>query len=390
MKEWCPSISILLSGCLLFLTACSTLPEQQSISHIGPLPDTGQFGPRPTDIPTSEQLHRLTNEQEAKFLEYFQRRSRRGTNANRIIADYLTSSTEGFNYEGDTFDASHTLAFNTGNCMSLAILTTALAQLADVRIGYQLIDDVPVYEFEGQLVKKGVHIRTILYKPVDPAEDSKVFRQFSSGIKVDYFPTKRQRFIANVSEADYLSMYYQNMAVEAIDLNDLNRAYWFAMEALDLTPLESSVLNLLAVTNRRAGNHDVAEQLYLYGIEHAENKLTLLKNYRELLVESGRLEEAEKIGNRLLNMGDDSPMNWYLLGRSAYESGSYDEAIRYFRRALDLAPYLHEAHLGIAQASYLTGRLASSERAFEDAINTAQRVSTKKLYEAKLLAFRPD
>jgi len=145
---------------------------------------------------------------------------------------------------------------------------------------------------------------------------------------------------------------------------------------------------MLAVVNRRVGDVATAEAIYRYGIEHAHDKLSLLKNYHALLVSSGRATEAAEIQSRLDRMDDPSPFNWLQLARESQAAGDWDAAIRYYHRALALAPYLHEAHLGLAQSYYGSGQLQRAERSLEDAAGFASRVSIRNLYEAKLATLR--
>src|SRR5690606_9721405 len=143
-----------------------------------------------------------------------------------------------------------------------------------------------------------------------------------------------------------------------------------------------------AVVNRRVGDIDKAEAIYKYGIARADNKLTLLKNYHVLLLGSGRAEEAAEIERQLNSLDDPSPFHWFQLARTSYEERNYADAIRYYSRAIDLAPYLHEAHLGLARAYYEAGRLRAAERALETALENVFRPSTRNLYEAKLMTLR--
>lgn len=359
------------------------------------LPETGQglsiitidgnnnFGGRP-DILSPAEIHRLSPLQIDNFLVFMNNPDYARHKPHRRLYMYLEQITESFEYQGETLLASQVLNLNSGNCLSLAILTTALAKVAGLDIGYQLMDDIPVYEFNSTIVTKGVHVRSIIYDP-EWQRDKKMLTLSKPGIKIDYFPTQRQRFIRNLDESAYLSLYYQNIAGEAIIKNDFNSAYWYALESFKYSPDNSAAINMLAVINRRSGNIVKAEQLYLYGIEHSEDKLSLLKNYRILLVANDRKEEARRIELKLDTLKDPSPFNWYHLAQSAYNENDYSRAIRYFKTAIEKAPYLHEAHLGLAQSNYAMGRLSSAESALRKAYENAARVSTRDLYHAKLI-----
>jgi Tfp pilus assembly protein PilF len=335
-------------------------------------------------IATPTDLHTLTPAQLADFRAWMEDPDAHRVPRHQRLFDYLQKITHEFTYYGATTSASNALLQRNGNCMSLAVLTTALAEAAGIEIGYQLMEDTPVFEYEGSLVVKGVHLRTILY---DPAWTPPVFKSLllvRSGLQVDYFPSARERFVANVSRERYLAMFYQNVAVEALEAGDIDKAYHHALAALDYDPDSAPAINTLAIAHRRAGALDRAEALYLHGIAHADDKLSLLKNYQALLLFKGRTEEARDIANRLEAMDDPSPYNWLHLAQSAERDSDFAAAARYYRRAIEKAPYLHEAHLGLALAHYQQGKFSDAKLAMQDAVDKVVKPATRRLYETKL------
>lgn len=368
---------------VLFFSGCTAVRQPEAIPQRLTAANTAPFGERPA-IPTPDDLHGLDAAQVSAFLGYMNQPHLAALDPDLRLYQYLENITQRYAYEGITHTAQDALRYNSGNCMSLAVLTTALVEAAGMVIEYQLMDDVPVYEFNDTLVKKGVHIRTKIM-PAQPDEEEGERRYTGKGRIIDYFPTNRQRFIGNISRDEYLAMVYQNLAAEALERQDLNYAYWSALAALDFVPDQAGAINLLAVTLRRAGDIDTAELVYRFGIEHARDRLTLLKNYAMLLQENGRTGEARAIQGRLDRLEDPSPFHWYQLAQNSFDDGRYREAIRFYNKALDLAPYLHEAWLGIAQSNYELGRMDRTRTALVAALTEADKVSTRNLYEAKLV-----
>ncbi len=379
---------LLLSCWALCLGACAGTapvapapPEQPAIAALV-YADAGEFGSRP-DIPTPGDIHRLTPAQRAEVLDYMDAPGQAKTPRHRRVFEFLERMTRGFDYRGETLMAADALDRASGNCLSLAILTTAVAEIAGVEVGYEPADDAPVFEWNGDVVTKGVHVRTVLYEPKQQAGDRALLLS-RSAITIDYFPTRGSRFIGKLGKPDYLAMYYRNIAEEAIEQKDYRKAYWYALESLEFAPLSSAGLNMLGVVYARAGDEHKAEAIYRYGIEHADEKLSLLKNYRTLLLRAGRKDDAAAIEAQLARMDDPSPFHWIQLARDTYAEGDYDRAIGYFRRALELAPNMDQGYLGLAQAYYQAGRLDSARRALEEALDNAYRPSTRSLYQAKL------
>lgn len=373
--------------CVLLLQACAQVTTAPAASAPPWFGDSSRFG-APAVIVTPDALHRLPPEQESAFLEYYHHPSRAQVSPHFRLYTYLENLVNSFEYQSETRTAAETLASKGGNCLSLAILTTALAQLAGVEISYQLMDDRPVFEYQGSVVIKGVHVSSLVYNP----EWSEVAGALgmSSGIRIDYFPELRGRFLANLDRNGYLALYYDNVASDAISRGDYDTAYWNLLESLHYAPDRGASLNMLAVVNRRKGDDATAEGIYRYGIAQADDKLSLLKNYHTLLVANGRHEEAKAIERRLDSMEDPSPLHWLQLARASHANGDWNAAIAYYRRVLKVAPYMHEVHLGIAQAYHASGELRRAESELGMAVSLANRVSTRNLYKAKLLSLRKE
>ena len=154
--------------------------------------------------------------------------------------------------------------------------------------------------------------------------------------------------------------------------------------SLKLNPDNAIALYMLAIVYRRAGDEMMAEQIYKYGIDSLPENASFLRNYHFLLKSQGRNAEAEGISRSLAKLDDNNPFNWVNAGRDALADGEYRNAIKYLKQALDIAPYLHEAHALVAIAHLRMGDKASGERELEHALENAGRQVTRSLYQAKL------
>jgi len=235
----------------------------------------------------------------------------------------------------------------------------------------------------GFVANRGVHIRSLIYKHQENNDPS-----IPSGLKIDYFPYDDGSFVGNVNNDEYIAIYYRNIAAQKLNEENYSEAYWYTLESMKYDPLSPDAFNMMAVTYKRVGDLAKAEEIYLYGIDKADDKLTLLKNYHILLTQQGRLDEAISVNRRLLRMDDPSPIHWFNVARTSFDANDFNGAIRYYNRAVEIAPYLHEAHLGIALSYYQLEQLSRAERAFNRALNNVNDTSTKDLYQSKLNALR--
>lgn len=121
--------AVTLIALLLLLTSCMATQPVEDEQAPDPLQlvltNQSLFGPRP-DLPAPEEIHQLSPEQTRDFLNYMQSPANAHLEKPDRLAKYLRKLIDGFEYGSITWDASGTLAHNSGNCMSLSVLTTAL------------------------------------------------------------------------------------------------------------------------------------------------------------------------------------------------------------------------------------------------------------------------
>lgn len=366
------------------LAGCAGIDHSQDLKPDPPLLESHLFSESP-GVSTVADIFSLSGKQQHDFLVYFNHPSIQNIPAHQRVYDYLEAITTDFTYHGETFTASSALNESSGNCLSLAILTTALAKLVGVETGYQLVDSTPVFESHGSIIYKGLHVRTKLFDPAwQPKEGFFTLRR--PGLLVDYFPSDHDRFISNINETEYTAMYYNNLAGEAISREDYSEAYWLLRKSLGLTPDNASAINSMAIVYRRMGDVAKSEQIYQYGIRYLPNNISLLRNYRVLLNQQERFDEVKKINKTLAQLEDSSPFDWIHAGQSAYNSGEFKDAVFFYKKAVEIAPYLHESYAGMAKAYYQLGDRSGARRQLINARKFSNRQSIQSMYQAKLLA----
>ncbi len=293
-----------------------------------------------------------------------------------------------FNYYSDTNTANESLTQNQGNCLSLAIVTTALAMLANVDIGYQLVETEPVYQKEGDVILSSQHIQSVLFESriTQPGK----FNISRNRMIIDYFPTYNSRVLRKVNDAEFRSMFYTNKATEEIIKENYHTAYWYLKKALELMLGDPNAINIMAVIHERAGFLDIAEQLYLFGIDNSVNEkkqlhqyLDIMNNYYFLLKRQNRESEATEISKKIDKHNILNPFKWINLGNTAYNNRDYKKAISYYKKASRIAPYLHESYAGIARSEFQLRNMKSTETSLKKAYKNS-RESMRDLYQKKL------
>lgn len=372
---------------LVFILSCSNQsnihPQIAKVIRI-PFAAEKNFLPQPIII-KAEEILSLSDEHKLALDTHFNGKKNRSMLPNKRLSKYLEQYVENYFYYNQTLTANQSLNRGQGNCLSLAILTTAFAKHLGIDIGYQLVDSTPVYQEENGIVLSSEHVRSLLYEPKrDLKNGSFFFRR--SAIAIDYFPERNIRVRKSVNENEFLAMYYRNRAAEAIIEKNNVLAYWLLRRALDFHPDDQHAVNMLALVHEYHGLKKHAEALFKYGISRAEDKLSLLKNYRIFLQREKRFKDAELISRQLSSYKTKNPFEWVKLGNSSLAQGKHSEAKRYFKRALKIAPYVHQAYFGIAKSEYILGNHKAAKRALKKAKENSYKIKNKEMYQNKLFA----
>lgn len=372
-------------GLGLLLGACASNDVSHQVStSVAPYSDYALFTPV-ADIPDTTAIHTLDERQRTEFLSYFHDPQRADLSRHRRVADFITSFGEVFTFYDDTLTATNTFAQQRGNCLSLAILTTALAELVDVEVQFQQVESIPVYSLEGATALKQQHVRSFIYTPTTRAKVGSLILR-PAGVTIDYFPSGDEVFVGNISRNQYLAMFYRNLAAEALVEQENDRSFALLQQSLLLAPEHPDGLNMMGVLHRRVGDTLRAEKIYLHAIAGNPDNVSLLKNYQLLLAAQAREQEAEQLGRQLLALEDPSPVNWLAAGNAAFDQGDYRQARALYKRASSLAPYMHDGYFGQARSSYMLGEIDQAERMLSRAREYATDDQRQRLYERKLSA----
>lgn len=164
-------------------------------------------------------------------------------------------------------------------------------------------------------------------------------------VSTEYEPDKTARL--NLE----LGMAYMNE-------NDNEKAMNKLQKAIKLDPRYADAHNAIAILYDRLKQHDKARLHYERAVQLAPADSNALNNYGQFLCSQGEPEKAEKMFLRAL---EDplyrTPHFAYLnAGICVKESGNYDQAEIYFRKALEKHPKMAAALFQMADISYLLKR----------------------------------
>ncbi len=379
-------VAVLSMSLALLLSACAGGPTRTQPNlpdETGPLALRAELFGEPVERPDADQLFALSSDQQQHFLDYFSDPANAWHKPHERVYAYLERRLNDFRYHGDTLTAAEALQGGQGNCLSLALVTTALARLAGVEVDYQRVRSTPVFERREALITVADHVRTRLYDPTFTAMAGVVGTQ-RPHIVVDYFPGRGQRRGGHVDASELRSMFYVNLAGEALVRGDHRRSYWLLLSALEHDADSPGALNSLAVLHRRAGAVDAAESIYRQALARHGDNLNLLTNLRSLLRDQARWQEAQAVEARISQLPDHDPYRYIELGTEAIVAGKPRLALSYYAQAAELAPYLHETYWRMAVAYDALCQTTQAASLLRQAYDNAPHDRDQRLYQAKL------
>lgn len=376
--------NLLIAACLLSITlvGCGlSSGTKDSLHGQPPVLNQELFG-QAVHVPDEAELFSLSSEQ-IEALDQFLSRQDDDADLHWQLARFIDRYLSNFDYWGKTLTASQALQDQQGNCMSLAIVTAAFTRHLGLEHDFQLMRTPPIFERQSDLVLVSDHVRTRIYPSIDnPQEEDSGLR--IRRVIVDYFPDRERVPSRRVASDEFLAMYYRNVASEKLVNDDLDGAFRFAEHASTISPDNASILNLLAVVHRRAGDQHTAEALFRHALAIHPNDINVLHNLHALLDQQGRTQEAEKLVGRLAQLPDQDPYPRLFLARQLASDGQFHRALRIYQSITDQKPYMHEAFWGIAIVHHKQGDHERAHQAMEQALELARAPRHQRLYSAKL------
>ncbi|WP_286266208.1 tetratricopeptide repeat protein [Thalassotalea atypica] len=334
-------------------------------------------------VTSEEELFALTDEQEQEFLGYYHKQQAKGEKAHVIVSNYLSNYLSNFTYYGANYTATQAMALKQGNCMSLAIFSVALARLTDIEFDFREVTSIPVFEQKNNLLLSSSHVQTRLYDP-SFTPDKESITIIRPSVVIDYFPNENNIRGRYFSYHQFLSLYYQNMAADALVAGDLDSAFANAYTAHKYDTQSDKALNLLAVVHRRKGDIETAEKIYVAAIGYEPESISLMNNYAVLLDKTNRDREAIMIKEQLAELDDPNPYSWLEQAYVYKAQGKYHLAIKTYGKVIDLAPYVNEAYLGLYQSHIALGDPNKAQDALRAGLEWTYEPNQRSTFKYKL------
>lgn len=377
----CIIFTVALSGC-----SSQSLVHKDQLDHSDNLNipiNYNLFNIEDVEVINEDEIFLLSNDQQNEFLDYFNQHTQQGFKSHRIIETFLEKRLANFTYYGETFIAEKAMRLNKGNCMSLAILTTALARLVELDYSYREVNTLPVFEKHNNLLLSSSHVQTVIYDPNFTPKKNTLYISKPS-IVIDYFPNQSNRAGQKFKFKNFLSMYYRNIASDALLNDNLDLAFIYANKGFEVDSSSIPMVNFLAILHKRKGDLKTAESIYKIGLRSEKHNLALLSNYIVLLQNQERFEEADIVEQSLKELNDPNPYNWLEQAYIAQQDNDPRAAKIYYNKVLSIAPYVNEAYQGLYQIYLAEGKTRLAKTMLKKALEWTYEIKERKLYKYKL------
>ena len=276
-------------------------------------------------------------------------------------------------------------AFDTrsGNCLSLVLMTAALARELGLPFHYGRAVMPDLWSRRDDLLFASGHINITIGRRLVDARS----RFDLTPLTIDFLPPEevRRLYTREIEEGTVLAMYANNRAAEALAGQRLADAYAWAREALRHDAAFASGWNNLGVAYLRHGEAGHAAAVFEHVLARLDARDTsALSNLASAYVRLGRTAEAETLRTRLASIEAEPPYHFFHLGMQALGEGDYASARTYFEREVARADYQPEFHHWLGVAQWRLGDLAGARRELALAVAGSSNPREHDLYAAKL------
>lgn len=282
-----------------------------------------------------------------------------------------------------TRNAAQTFAVRRGNCLSLVIMTAALARAMDMSVQFQSVTVEETWSRSGNLYFASGHVNLVLGKA--RLDDVRSYDR-NKYMVIDFQPPAETARLVTlpIEERTVIAMYMNNRAAESLVQNKLDDAYWWVRKAIEYDAGFVNSYNTLGIVYQHHGNLAEAEAALRYAYQRQPNSTIALSNLAQVLGNMGRVEEAAVLRAQLARLEPNPPFYYFNLGQKAMQEGDYQRARNLFAREVDRAPYYHEFHFWLASASFRLGDFKTADKHMKLALENSTSRGDHDLYAGKL------
>lgn len=340
--------------------------------------------PARVEVPDADEIFALTPEMREYLKEAVGRRLRGNRSPAFALYDIVHNDLK-LDYDtAVTRTAQQAFEARAGNCLSLVVLTGALARELELPTTYQSISGFETWSrSEGTAFLSG-HVNLVL--DTHPRLDGFGVAAFEREMVIDFVEDARKTasHARSIDENTIVAMFLNNRAAELMVSGHLDAAYWFVRSAMRSDPRYLSAYNTLAVIYLRKGELRAAERVLGVALAREPANPQMLTNLVKVLQLAGRDSAAEEVRLRLAALEQYPPFFFLDRGKAALAADDANAALALFRKELKRIPYDHELHFAIALAELKQGEVPEAREHLTLAMRNSGNRDQRAIYASKL------
>lgn len=378
MRAWS---SLLL--CLLLVACAGPQPLTQRPDHLF----RDDLFAAPSERISAADVFALSDDMRRYLRNEIVPQLRRSGAQNALIDALYTKGQLKLGYDAAlTRNAAQAFDARTGNCLSLVIMTAALAKELGLQVRYQSAYTEEAVSRSTNLLLRSGHVNLTLGRRLADTRSS----AYDTDLTIDFLPAEELRGLRTreISEWTVLAMFMNNRAVEALVDGRLDDAYGWAREAVAQDAGFVAAQNTLGVVYLRHGDLAQAVTVFDHVLQRDAHNLPAMANLAQAMERQGRTEESVALYRRLAQLEPNPPFHFFNLGQAAMKRGDYQTARALFAKEVARADYYHEFHFWLALANFGLGDLERARKHLALARENSTTRSDRDLYAAKLAWLR--
>ena len=370
---------------MLFLSGCQT--TQQTTVQVNPhFLDLSFAGYENVPVESESEIFELNNDAR-RFVSDLQHKRDRSGKIEELVAAIFNRSDFNMIYDNSAnTTAKETFENRSANCLSLSIMTYALAKEAGLGVTFREIE-IPEYwtRKEGFSLLNG-HINLRITELDD--HSSRIYVDNRTMV-VDFDPFSPKKYFPSkaATKERVLAMFYNNKGADALVKSDFMTAYAYFRQAIVSDPQFQDAWANLGILYRMRGHYDWAENTYHEALKLNPDNLTILENLAVLNQHQGRYELADNIMETVEIRRQSNPYYHFILGEQELEANNYEAAKMHYKKAIKLDSSHHEFYFGLAKVHLFMGDREMALRYLRRAKSNTKIDDLKDHYQHKMDLF---
>jgi tetratricopeptide (TPR) repeat protein len=278
--------------------------------------------------------------------------------------------------------ATETFNSAAANCLSLTIMTYAMAEEAGFAPQFQIVD-IPEYwtRRSGYTFISGhVNLR-ITFK-------GEIARQqlFNNALLVDFDPQTRVKkfFTKGTNKQTIVGMFYNNKGADALSQGNSDKAYAYFKAALLSSNSHAGTWVNLGLLYRKMGLYERAHKAYTQAIVVDKNYSTAWENLAFLYDRTGNFTGAAEIRSRLESKRMNNPFYHQMLAEINNDEGNFVSSVYHYEKAIRLDNSQHQFYFGLASVHFKMRDYKKSKQYLKIAKKKAGKSKIVNAYASKL------